>query len=101
MAKEDKIKITYNNGEKVIIKNSSGGCLYWKCEAIGFPKFKHGKVIKDNRNTLDGAYCGHPLRKKDEHRLRCRYGLTNITVPDRCPLKNGALETKVELIIKQ
>ncbi len=74
MNKEDKIRVTYSNG-KVMIK-TSGDCLYWGYDSI----------------------CEYPLRRKNAKGLRCKYGLTDIFVPDNCPLRGGPLETKVELI---
>ncbi|MGD9276620.1 MAG: hypothetical protein PVJ67_05590 [Candidatus Pacearchaeota archaeon] len=66
----NKIKITYNN-EREIIKDS---CLF-----------------SDYEN-----FCSHPNIEK--RKLICKYGLTEINVPENCPLRKKSLITKIELL---
>lgn len=83
---QDQIKISYNN-VKVEITDS---CPFWDY-----------KVFKDGLEPgkkIGTGYCMHPLKRKSGRRLRCAYGLTEIHVPERCPLKKSPLVTKVEVI---
>jgi hypothetical protein len=82
--KEDKIRITYNEEKGSTIDS----CPYWD--------YKIFKDLLEPGGKIGTGYCTHPLIKDTE--LECHYGESEIKVPGNCPLKEGQLVKKVELI---
>lgn len=44
-------------------------------------------------------YCGNPIIKEAEE-IECRYGYTEIRVPEKCPLREESLTTTIEVLLK-
>lgn len=84
--KEDKIRITYNDEKS----STTDSCPYWDYKIIETME----ECLKQGRWGIGN--CTNPLRGDKE--IECHYGKTEIKVPKNCPLKEGQLVKKIELI---
>lgn len=73
---EHKIKISYSTGQQ----EETDSCPFWKV----------GGGLKLEK------YCGHPIKKR---KMKCEYGMTDVRVPRRCPLRNGSTIKTIELLV--
>jgi len=83
---ENKIKITYIGATT-------------KSEIIDSCPYSEYIVSKnwfEKNKKLGTSYCEHPQMEKET--LKCYYGLTEIIVPKKCPLREKQLIQKIELI---
>ncbi len=77
----DKIRVILNGEVKIL-----GDCPFPKIREPegGLNLLKKGPM----RSLIH--YCGHPIMKGREE-IECKYGLTEIRVPEKCPLREESL----------
>ena len=79
MLEKNTIKISYEDG----IQREIDSC-----------PFNEGYDVKNQT-----CYCNHPQRQNTK--LECRYCLTEIRVPERCPLREKPTMQTIELLISE
>ncbi len=79
----DKIQVILN-GEAEIL----GECPFFKI------KEPEGGLNLSEKGPMGNLiyYCGHPIMKEGKE-IECKYGLTEINVPEKCPLREKSLTT--------